>query len=620
MSRLALRPLPLVLRDLEVAAVEDVTPRLRRITLTGAQLSSFSLDSAATGPGGGDIVQLPAFSAPGFDDHVKCIFTGDGGEAALPIQLPHGIEWPPADGRVTRDYTPTRFDAEAQELDLEFVLHGHGPAASWARDAVVGARLNIVGPKMTLTLPSDLDWIVLAGDETAIPAITRFARERPTAARAIMTIVTDDVSAQVPIETREGDVVRWIVGDPTDGAALRDAVADTFPETGSGYAWAAGESRALLPLRRLFKASGCLDKSRINVTGYWTQTAEADDPASASAGSHAPAAPAEAPRELPPSPVAWLAIRAALSVGLFAAMGEHARTATDLAVGTGTALGALRLVLDALVAENVLRISGDTDTDTDGEPLFALDALGETLLDDDHVSEQFLGHHADEALALLGLGESLRGRGGATAWKLQHGATLLGGAEADPEVFEEITEGAGGLAYFSSAIAADPAVSSAAHTILLGPGATTCAEVLTEQLGAGCSVTVTEQPAFLEVLRDAAAKPSSLDFVPLAQLPTPADGATIVSALALGMRSDEEARDYLAELRHLGDQLVLVERFSQDALNPRADESALIDFGKTGRVVAGAEVFDALAHPHWVWAREFELGWGMRAVVYSASR
>lgn len=606
-----------------MSAVADLTPRLRRITLTGPQLSSFSLDDSAGGRGSGDLVELPAFESPGFDDHVKCIFSSDRGRAALPRQLPHGIEWTPSDDRVTRDYTPTRVDLDAQELDLEFVLHGHGPAASWAREAVIGSRLHIVGPKLTTALPADLEWIVLAGDETAIPAITRFMRERPVRARALITIVISDASAQVPIDAGDGDIVRWIVGDPTDGPALRDAVAEILPASGSGYAWAAGESRALLPLRRLFKASECLDKSRINVTGYWTWTAAGDNAAAHASRDESPqpVIPVDAQKTLPPSPVPWLAVRAALSVGVFNAFGDGPMPVAELARRTSSDRDALQLLLDALVAENILRRAetSGAGSDSGAGAVYALDVLGETLLDDEHAAEHFLGHHADEALALLNLGESLRRDHGTTAWGYQYGQTLYESAVADPEVFEELTEGAIGLAFFSAAIAADESVTGAKQTLVTGPGATACAEVLARTLGAD-SVSVAEQPEFLGVLRDVAADPEALSFVPFEELPASAAETTIVSALALGMRTDDEAREYLAALHAHGDQLVLVERFSQDSLNPLAHESALTDYGKTGRAATDSVTFDALGAPHWHKQREFELGWGMRAIVYTASR
>lgn len=113
---------PLVLRELTVARLIDVTPRMRRVTLTGDQLRAFSNAG----------FDLPAFVSDGFDDHVKLVFseTGDATEA-LPVQRAHSIDWLENTVTLTRDYTPRRFDPVLGELDLDFVRHGDGPAATW---------------------------------------------------------------------------------------------------------------------------------------------------------------------------------------------------------------------------------------------------------------------------------------------------------------------------------------------------------------------------------------------------------------------------------------------------------------------------------------------------------
>ena len=621
MARLAVRPLPLVLRELEVATVHDVTPRLRRITLTGPQLFAFGADVHGTDTAGntpgGERAELPAFSSPGFDDHVKCIFTSDGGGSDLPVQLPHGIEWPPSSLRAARDYTPTRFDPDTAELDLEFVLHGHGPAATWAREARPGHTLHLVGPKMTTALPAGLDWILLAGDETALPAITRFARERPSPARAIVVVIVDNDSAKAPIDLSADDEIHWIVGDPTDGAALTAAVESVLPDSGTGYAWAAGESRALLPLRRLLKHSPCLGKANINVTGYWVH-AEAEpaghpDTDRTEAFDAAVGAPSPVRAELPATPIAWLAVRAALDVGLLAALADRPLDAAELAVRTRSEPSALVLLLDALVESHILVFDKDA---------YALAPLGEELVDDEHAAEHFLGHHADTALALLSLGDALRTEGPGTdpasSWERHYGESLYRSVLESPKVFEDLAEDSEGLSFFVSALSDEVVVSSADRLVLTGPGAVTIGDTLAAD--GGQLPLVAEEPAFLDVLHNFSAHPDALTFIDRGQLPHPATpGTTIVSALALGFRTDTEAREYLSSLHSRAEHLVLIERFAQDALNPHAHESALTDFATTGRAEVSAAHLSALAGPGWLLEREFELGWGMRGLVFSAA-
>ncbi len=102
----------LKLRELLVHRVREVSPALRRVTFVAAPGHS-----------------LHDFVSASFDDHVKLMF--DAGDSEP----------------VRRDYTPRRFDAAAGELDIEFALHGHGPASAWAAQAAPGQTVRIGGPR-----------------------------------------------------------------------------------------------------------------------------------------------------------------------------------------------------------------------------------------------------------------------------------------------------------------------------------------------------------------------------------------------------------------------------------------------------------------------------------------
>ncbi|SCG03629.1 NADPH-dependent ferric siderophore reductase, contains FAD-binding and SIP domains [Streptomyces sp. Ncost-T6T-2b] len=307
---------PLVLRRVTVRRVEEVTPRMRRVVLGGEDLAAFTRDG----------IGHPGFAAPGFDDHVKLILAADGDvRAALPAQLPHGIEWTPAEHRLTRDYTPRRVDLDAGELHLDFVVHGDGPAESWSAAAREGDELWFVGPKSSLRLPERLDWIQLVGDETALPAIGRFLDERPLDVPAhVLVTVSDDVARQ-DLALRDGDTVTWVLAEPGDAAALESAVRALPVPPGEGYVWAAAESRALLPVRRYLQRERKLPKDRVNITGYWhrEEPVAPEAEASAEAGA-APTAPAGIP-----SPLPWLAARAALQLGVVDAVADTPGISAD---------------------------------------------------------------------------------------------------------------------------------------------------------------------------------------------------------------------------------------------------------------------------------------------------
>ncbi len=220
-------------RELQVLKVEAPSPHTRRITLTGDALADFVSAS--------------------FDDHVKLILEpGPGGET------------------VRRDYTPRRYDNAARELVLEFALHGDGPAAAWAASARPGSRAVVAGPKGSLVIPLDYDWHLLAGDETALPAIARRLEELPASTRAIVVVQTEAAERR-PLPSAAAVELHWVA----DAAELLATGRRLALPTGEGYAWCAGEAAAMAQLRRILVEEKGHDRHAIRASAYWKRGAVA---------------------------------------------------------------------------------------------------------------------------------------------------------------------------------------------------------------------------------------------------------------------------------------------------------------------------------------------------------
>jgi NADPH-dependent ferric siderophore reductase len=213
-------------RRLTVTQVEPLTPHFRRITFTDDSLSDFT--SAA------------------FDDHIK-VFVGD----------------------ARRDYTPRRFDNAARELVIEFALHGDGPAADWAARAAAGDSLAIAGPKGSLIVPLDYDWHLLAGDETAFPAVARRLEELPAGARAIVILQAADAADRRAFRSAADVELAWV---STDAALLAAVRALTLP-AGDGYAGCAGEASCMAALRRELVDVKGHPREAIRAAAYWKRGA-----------------------------------------------------------------------------------------------------------------------------------------------------------------------------------------------------------------------------------------------------------------------------------------------------------------------------------------------------------
>ncbi len=130
---------PIALRELEVKRVADVTPGLRRITLTGDQLGEFTSEEG---------YPQPEFTSTGFDDDIKVIFSYPGEtEPVLPIRKEGGgIRFPKDRRPLAKTYTVRTWNPETRELDVDFVKHGIGVATTWAYRTRPGERIHIAGP------------------------------------------------------------------------------------------------------------------------------------------------------------------------------------------------------------------------------------------------------------------------------------------------------------------------------------------------------------------------------------------------------------------------------------------------------------------------------------------
>jgi NADPH-dependent ferric siderophore reductase len=231
------------LRMLQVARVQALNPHMVRVTLEGDELAGFQSAS--------------------FDDHLKVFFP-----APSVDRLPEGEPRP-----IGRDITPRRYDAVRDELDLEFVLHDEGPAASWARQAAPGQYLGVGGPRGSMIIPTDFDWHLLIGDETALPAIARRLEELPAHTRALVMVEVADASAQVPLESRAEHYVSWCHRRGPGEVLMRELRRLVLPG-GEGFVWAAGESAVIREARDFLCNERGVDKRRIRAASYWKRGAQ----------------------------------------------------------------------------------------------------------------------------------------------------------------------------------------------------------------------------------------------------------------------------------------------------------------------------------------------------------
>ena len=249
-------------RAMRVVGVKELTPHMRRITLSGNDLARFETTDNL---------------------HVKLYIPRGRTAPEWPSLARNGrIEWPRGDASLTgRKYTIRRVDVAAGLVDIDFVVHGDsGPGTAFARRAAPGDEVGMMGPG-GLGLRA-ADWYLLAGDETALPAIARILENLPPSAEAVVRIEVSDRHERQKLESAAGMDIVWLERDgAAPGVRLVEAVRSVrWPsDTRDTFAWAGCEHGAFKAIRSYLRKERGLARDRHLVVAYWRR----DEPAHRSA-------------------------------------------------------------------------------------------------------------------------------------------------------------------------------------------------------------------------------------------------------------------------------------------------------------------------------------------------
>jgi NADPH-dependent ferric siderophore reductase len=280
-----------------VAAVQRLSPNFLRLTFAGPD--------------------LVGFGAGGADQRIKLVFSRDG-SPVLDL-LTDGPGWyqeycalPDQRRPYLRTYTVRDARPLLGEIDVDVVLHGvddghPGPAASWAVGAVVGDPIVVLGPDRPGTGRAwGVEWappaegtLFLAGDETAVPAISAIVEALPAGRRTVAVLEVPEAGDVLSLVVPAGVEVRWLVrGSRARGEALGPAVHAALcelgvaapaagvepedvdldggilwevPEAGADgcYAWLAGEAGMVKKLRRRLVRDLGIPRTSVAFMGYW---------------------------------------------------------------------------------------------------------------------------------------------------------------------------------------------------------------------------------------------------------------------------------------------------------------------------------------------------------------
>jgi NADPH-dependent ferric siderophore reductase len=247
-------PLP-DFREMRVVGAWNITPRMRRIRLSGPDLARFA--------SGGLHVRL--LIPPRKDLKPQWPVSGADGR----------LQWPPHEHRpLVRIYTIRHIDVARGELDIDVVIHegDDTPGSSWAKTAQAGDVVGVMGPGGG-GVP-DAQWYLLAGDETALPAISRILASLPARCRATAIIEVADESERQPLSSQAEVDIRWLYrkgAEPGTTTLIEDAVRSVpLPDADvQRFVWAGCEHKSCRCLRKLLRQERGLPTTDHLVMAYW---------------------------------------------------------------------------------------------------------------------------------------------------------------------------------------------------------------------------------------------------------------------------------------------------------------------------------------------------------------
>lgn len=235
-------PYPPNLQFTEVVASAPLSAEFRRVTLRLENPDAFADDEAI---------------------HFRILLPEpDNTDPDYPTLAPNGsTRWPKGAKALHRPVYTARH-VRGDLIDMDVFEHAGGRTCAWVETVAPGARLAIIGPGgggLVGQAP-----VVLAGDETAYPAIARIMETLPNSAQGKAILLSHAGHRDYPFPQDHGLDVAWV-----DKAGFVKATCAALSAAPDAYAWVAAErgQTGKITASPELKA---IPKDRRYVAGYWT--------------------------------------------------------------------------------------------------------------------------------------------------------------------------------------------------------------------------------------------------------------------------------------------------------------------------------------------------------------
>lgn len=246
---------PKVQTLLEVMRTEQIAPHMVRVVLGGEQFDSIEFKNDT-------------------DQYIKLLFA----DPALGLQRPYDMEalreqLPKKQMPVRRTYTVRHIDWLNKQIWVDFVVHGdEGIAGPWAANAQPGDSISFFGPGSGYAPRPEADFHLIAGDESAIPAIAAALEGMEADARGVVVLEVRDATEEVPLTVPPGIELKWIHrgGDFTpETTRITDHLREIEIPDGDVQVFIHGEREQMKRIRKHLVKERGLERKGMSLSAYW---------------------------------------------------------------------------------------------------------------------------------------------------------------------------------------------------------------------------------------------------------------------------------------------------------------------------------------------------------------
>jgi len=237
----------------EIRKVTRISPNMIRIVFGDGDLGNFESTSFT-------------------DQYINAYFVPEGATYSVPFDLDNARSSGDAYRPRSRRFTVRQWEPETEQLTLDFVVHGdQGYAGIWAQRAQIGDRLQFKGPNGGYAPDGGVDWHLLAGDESALPAISASVETIPDSKPCTVFLIVDGPENQINFSSSPMHEINWIYRSAAvePEKALLEAIEACQFQDGKFDVFIHGEAGEVRDIRKHLILDRGIDIETASISPYW---------------------------------------------------------------------------------------------------------------------------------------------------------------------------------------------------------------------------------------------------------------------------------------------------------------------------------------------------------------